>query len=84
MHIKERAHEKPKEGELSDWEEEIEMEVLHLPPRKEVHRKEDAKNNVKVGRIFLRVMLLIFIMLIIVALSYRDWHVWLGGGPVFQ
>ena len=75
---KEKVKEKSNEAESHDWEEEIEMDVLHLPPRKDVHRKKDAKNNVKVGRIFLRFVLLIVMLLIFIALSYRYWHDWLG------
>ncbi|UOQ42677.1 hypothetical protein MUN89_11910 [Halobacillus salinarum] len=67
---------------------EYEMDVLNLPPRKEVHANKKAKTKWKLNFIFFRVLILIIILLVMIALSYRYWGGWLepvfGSNPIHQ
>ncbi|UOQ93611.1 hypothetical protein MUO14_00955 [Halobacillus shinanisalinarum] len=58
--------------------EEKEVNVLRLPPRNELHKKEQAQNNWKLSKIWLRFLVLVFILIIFVFLSSQYWNLWFG------
>lgn len=53
-----------------DWD------VLDLPPRKDVHQ--EGKTKWKFSTVWMRFLLVVFITIIIVLLSYQYWDEWFG------
>lgn len=63
---KEKEDDKEKEATTSY----IEVDVLNLPPRSEVHQKPKRKFYVNLKSPFVRLLLVLFILLIIISLIY--------------
>ncbi|MGV2620312.1 hypothetical protein QRD89_10320 [Halobacillus sp. ACCC02827] len=55
---------------------ETEPDVLNLPPRRDTHDSKQSKTKWKVGTLWIRFLLLVFIILICVWLSYPYWDQW--------
>ncbi|SFK01309.1 hypothetical protein SAMN04487936_106141 [Halobacillus dabanensis] len=80
--MKDRPEEKDQAENLRSYKEEgsfesYEMDVLELPPRKDVHQGTN-RTKWKFSTVWMRFLLVIFIILIIVVLSYRYWDDWFG------
>ncbi|SDP44812.1 hypothetical protein [Halobacillus aidingensis] len=55
-----------------------ELDILDLPPRKNVHEGRKEKTRWRVNAIWMRFLFVILLILIIVILSYPYWDVWFG------
>ncbi|MGP4060119.1 hypothetical protein [Halobacillus sp. H74] len=55
------------------------LDVLDLPPRKDVHQSKAAKTKWKVSNLWIRFLLIAFIVLISLILSYPYWDEWFKG-----
>ncbi|RDY70124.1 hypothetical protein ACJA3J_11505 [Halobacillus sp. SY10] len=55
-----------------------ELDILDLPPRKDVHEGRKEKTRWRVNAIWMRFLFVILLILIIVILSYPYWDVWFG------
>ncbi|CQR46719.1 hypothetical protein BN1058_00992 [Paraliobacillus sp. PM-2] len=49
------------------------INVLELPPRKEIHQDKNKKTKWKINLIFLRFLLLLFLLVIILVVTYQYW-----------
>ncbi|WP_188453831.1 hypothetical protein [Virgibacillus oceani] len=58
-------------GGIMDGEREV--DILNLPPRKEVHSKKNTRTHLKMSRPFLR---LVFVIVIILAVLFGIYYVW--------
>jgi cytoskeletal protein RodZ len=54
-----------------------EMDVLELPPRKDSHQSK-SRTKWKISTVWMRFLLVLFIILIMLILSYRYWDDWFG------
>ncbi|UOR12433.1 hypothetical protein [Halobacillus amylolyticus] len=75
-HRKDQALQLRKYADRQKFPEEKEVNVLQLPPRNEVHKKEQAQNKWKLSRIWLRFLVLLFVLIILFFFSYQYWDVW--------
>ncbi|MGY0691801.1 hypothetical protein ACW2QC_03280 [Virgibacillus sp. FSP13] len=63
------AEESTDDLEQIDWG----VDILNLPPRKEVHAKDDQRTHMKISRPFIRLLLVIIITLGILVGLYYVW-----------
>lgn len=80
--MSDRPKEKDQAENLRSYKEEgsfdrNEMDVLELPPRKDVHQGK-PRTKWKLSTVWMRFLLVIFLILIMVILSYRYWDDWFG------
>jgi cytoskeletal protein RodZ len=80
--MSDRPKEKDQVGNLKSYDEESsfesnEMDVLELPPRKDVHQGKN-RTKWKFSTVWMRFLLVIFLILIVIVLSYRYWDDWFG------
>lgn len=61
-----------------DGLEKEELDILDLPPRKDVHDGRKEKTRWRLNAIWMRFLLVILLILIIVILSYPYWDEWFG------
>lgn len=69
-----REHMKNKElFDENEVVEPIEIDVLDLPPRSEIHQNKSKKTRLKINLIFLRFLLILFLLIIILVITYQYW-----------
>ncbi|WP_152525509.1 MULTISPECIES: hypothetical protein [Sediminibacillus] len=71
---------KDKEMSTTDNLEQEEVNVLNLPPRKEVHQNKKTKVKWKVSLSLIRLLVILFILIIAVIVSLQLW----GGDQLFH
>ena len=49
------------------------IDVLNLPPRTEVHSKNNNRTHLKLGRPFMRLLIVVFIFIIVIIGAYYLW-----------
>ncbi|MYL48431.1 hypothetical protein GLV98_03005 [Halobacillus litoralis] len=55
-----------------------ELDVLELPPRKDVHEGSKEKTRWRLNTIWMRFLFVVLLILIVVILSYPYWDEWFG------
>jgi len=50
----------------------VELDLLNLPPRREVHRKNKGRYSFSLAKPFTRLLIVIIILLLILSLTYYD------------
>lgn len=62
-----------KEGQNESISVTPKIDVLKLPPRKEVHGKDNERTRLRIGQPFLRFLIVILILIIIILGTYIYW-----------
>ncbi|GEN53879.1 hypothetical protein [Halobacillus faecis] len=78
QHSSEDQSENMREHREKGGLEKEELDILDLPPRKDVHEGKKEKTRWRIHAIWMRFLLVILLILIIVILSYPYWDEWFG------